>query len=205
MKKLNFVFIKLLLLMFITTGSFAGIHNGKDSLSRTKCIKKNDCVITVFYGTYNYNSLLYDQEQGHMRSFIASLQNYGQFGGNIEIMSTDKIGVGIEYTQGLATFSYEPSGAGTIATGELTKQRFLVKMNFHSYTGKNLDFYNTFGIGFNIVNAVNSNGNTIPNVNYYNIPIAFRIGVGIRYFFIPNFGINAEVGLGGPTVQGGLF
>ena len=28
-------------------------------------------------------------------------------------------------------------------------------------------------------------------------PIAFRVGIGARYFIKDNFGVNAEVGLGG--------
>ena len=31
------------------------------------------------------------------------------------------------------------------------------------------------------------------------IPIAFRAGVGVRYFFQNNIGIHAEMGLGGPV------
>lgn len=36
------------------------------------------------------------------------------------------------------------------------------------------------------------------------LPISMRLCTGIRYYFTPNIGLNAEIGVGGPIVSGGL-
>ena len=47
---------------------------------------------------------------------------------------------------------------------------------------------------------VNDLNNSFLNI----LPVAFRLGIGLRYYFIENLGVCVEAGIGGPLVQAGL-
>ena len=118
-----------------------------------------------------------------------------------------------------------------ISTDNLIKQRALIKINFHFATTKYFDAYTTLGLGYKNVrekNDVKTNDHLITDrtIDYYHEhkpvivfnptrnsainnllmyqPIAIRIGVGLRYYFIKNLGVGIEAGIGGPIIQGGL-
>ena len=92
----------------------------------------------------------------------------------------------------------------------MTKQRILAKFNIHFATSKYLDPYATAGLGYKASLVTSDNPNDQKSVYDVNnsflnvIPISFRLGIGLRYFFTENIGISAEAGIGGPIIQGGL-
>ena len=83
----------------------------------------------------------------------------------------------------------------------------MVTFNYHFANHDNFDAYFITGVGVNnrsfsysdpSMGTVSSNGTNA-------IPVAARVGVGMRYFFTPNIGLNLGLGLGqGSLINGGL-
>jgi len=207
MKKLNAVFITVLLFSFVTINSFAGENKGVGDPSSTgeKSVKQGDFIIDAFYGyPYIWGALLksaYKSDSVAKQAGV-TLHNYNHFGGRFEYLLTDKIGVGVEYTQGLAVVDYISNSKPY--RGGIRKQRVLAKMNIHFATSAKVDPYFTVGAGYKMTNVYSNEPGTTPSVNINLVPVAMRIGIGMRYFFTPHVGINAEIGLGGPLMQGGI-
>ena len=121
----------------------------------------------------------------------------------MEVMLTDKMGVGIEGTWASATVRYIGNN-GLIYTAGVDKIRVLAKMSFHFATGEKVDPYLTWGLGYKNTNVYTNEPSAVNDISLNIVPIAFRVGIGMRYFFTDMIGVNAEVGLGGPMMQGGL-
>lgn len=86
----------------------------------------------------------------------------------------------------------------------MRKYRILAKMSYHFATSEHFDPYLTWGAGYKNTKIYSNEPGEIRDVNVNLVPLAFRAGIGMRYFFTDAFGVNAEVGLGGPIVQGGI-
>ena len=74
----------------------------------------------------------------------------------------------------------------------------MLAANFHFVRGKRIDFYGAVKTGYYSRSITFTSDD--PNYNFTwktLLPIAFRMETGIRYFFIPNVGIHANVGIGG--------
>ncbi|MDF2451109.1 MAG: hypothetical protein K0S26_613, partial [Bacteroidota bacterium] len=147
--------------------------------------------------------------------------NLNHIGGRFEYMVNDIIGLGLEYTYASVTAKYiETHSVYNYSTNQyetqndyytlgFNKQRVLGKINIHFATTKNLDPYATGGIGYKLTNVYSNNIDDQEAVNNVSntmniIPVAFRLGIGMRYYFIKNMGVGIEAGLGGPAVQIGL-
>jgi opacity protein-like surface antigen len=126
------------------------------------------------------------------------------------------VGLGAEYTYARVTDTYTDS-YNTVVNGQsvikygvfnesLIKQRFLLKVNFHFATTSSLDPYATAGFGYKVTKFSSDNPNVnTTDVSVFNVlPVAFRMGAGLRWFFTDNIGLAIEAGIGGPLIQGGL-
>ena len=87
--------------------------------------------------------------------------------------------------------------------------RIHVRMNFHFSAFSDMsDSY--LGLGFGTNNKwkkTSENGNVIEKISGSEaviLPFSLRLCYGYRYFFNYNWGINGEVGLGGPLLSLGL-
>jgi outer membrane protein W len=84
----------------------------------------------------------------------------------------------------------------------------MVTFNYHFLeSNDNLDAYFMVGAGYG--NRSFTFSSTDPNYTEASvksiIPVASRIGVGMRYFFTDNIGLNLAIGFGqGGLVNGGL-
>jgi outer membrane protein W len=177
-----------------------------DSFAQDRCLKKGNILVDAYYGLpYLYSSVLRSTYQKPNNA--SSVHNNNQVGGKVEIMLTDKIGVGVEGTYAAANISYLDSNNLRYSAG-VNKYRILAKINFHFATTKKLDPYFTLGAGYMNFKYYQ----TQPGVNNLStnefvqnmIPVSVRASIGLRYFFTDFMGLNAEIGLGGPLLQGGL-
>lgn len=187
------------------------------------CVNKDDIIIDAFYGAPyfmgSYVKSVFDNTKN--ASSIESVRNLNHFGGKFEYMVSEKIGLGLEYTYAAVNVNYKvdktvSNGSGQAITqtyhykASLYKQRILGRMNIHFETTDKIDPYATFGVGYKLSRLKSNNPDDQQDVNDFNaafsnfFPVSYRMGVGLRYFFSPEFGLNIEAGLGGPTVQGGL-
>jgi opacity protein-like surface antigen len=173
-------------------------------------LNKGNILIDAFYGGPYLlgiaTKLAYDSL--HLKGYhVFNFHNYNQFGFKFQYLLNEQVDVGIEYTHALATFDYEGKHA-TIYTAGIRKQRILGKINVHFATSTKVDPYVTFGAGFNRsklfftepgIASVDLKNNSI-----FLAPFSFRAGIGLRYFFTAKFGLNAEIGVGGPLMQAGF-
>lgn len=168
-------------------------------------LKKGNFIIEADYGyPFIYNSVLkatYEKPGGQTK-----LQSLNQLAGKVEYMFSDKIGLGVESTFAANTIQYYDSNR--MYTAGITKFRILAKTNFHFLEKGKTDLYFTLGIGYmnfkyyQTQSGINnlSHNEFIENI----IPVAFRTGIGFRYFFTDYIGVNAEAGIGGPVLHAGI-
>ena len=191
--------------------------------AQDNCIEKGKFIVDAYYG-YPYVAgewvkSTYNSTTNNTN--IESVRNLNHIGGKLEYMISDNIGIGLEYTYASVKAKYKEenttmnsfgSSVTTINhyTVQLYKQRILGRINFHFATTKQLDPYATIGFGYKVSLLKSNNPNDAESISAFNknfsnlLPVAIRFGVGLRYFITPNFGLNVEAGVGGPSVQGGV-
>lgn len=185
------------------------------------CVRKGKFIIDAYYG-YPYvvgkyiNTIVSESGSGSI-----DVTNLNHLGGKFEYMLNDMIGLGFEYTYASVTAKYvETHSVYNSSTNQyedqndlytlgINKQRMLAKINIHFATSKYLDPYATGGIGYKQTNVYSNNINDQEAVNEVHnvlniVPVAFRLGIGMRYYFIKNLGIGIEAGIGGPAIQFGI-
>jgi opacity protein-like surface antigen len=186
------------------------------------CINQGDFIIDAFYG-YPYvlgnaiKEAFKPSNNAVNNTNVISITNLNHIGAKFEYMVTEDIGLGLEYTFAGVYMNYYNENTttnGLIVKGfydaSLTKQRILGRVNFHYATTAHFDPYASIGAGYK--KSVLKTNNPFDNelVDTFNagilnaFPVSFRLGVGLRYFFNNNIGLNIEAGIGGPSVQGGL-
>ncbi|MES2762201.1 MAG: outer membrane beta-barrel protein [Bacteroidota bacterium] len=185
------------------------------------CVGKGKIIIDPYYG-YPYLFGKYIEAVIDENGENVSVTNTNHLGIKGEYMVTKMIGIGVDYTYASVIGKYSEvtqmynQSTGTYYsqvnsyTARIVKQRFLAKINIHFATSKYLDPYAVGGIGYkqSVVSSDNINDQEAVselNSSFLNVfPVSFRLGIGLRYYFIKNLGIAVEAGIGGPIVQGGL-
>lgn len=170
------------------------------ALSSGLCVNRYDIIVDGFYG-YPYLMGIYLKQYLADSLGVTNSKNFNHFGVRFEYMKWKRIGLGMEYTNALLTFKY--LGAGGYHKAGVLRQRLLAKFNFHFATGEKIDPYLTAGFGY-ANTKIYTEEPGIKSETMSLLPLAFRIGMGMRYFFTDRLGINAEVGLFGPPAQIGL-
>lgn len=168
-----------------------------------KCVNKYDIIVDAYYGYPYILGNIYQQAiEDTIPGFMINPKNINHIGGRVEYLIFDQIGVGIEYTYALFHFTHQGYNAKYYTAG-VKKQRILAKFNFHLATTPNIDPYLTAGIGYTN-SQLFSEDPTLESEDVNLVPVASRLGIGLRYFFTDMVGINFEAGLGGPLIQVGL-
>lgn len=144
----------------------------------------------------------------------------GPVGFRGEYLVADKIGVGIDVCYSSASVSwqddslvYEPVSATYLPRTydyKVGTQKIgvMATINYHFVSHEKVDAYVMFGAGYK--NRSFNFESDDPNYEGVTgsatlIPVAARIGVGMRYFFIPNVGLNLNLGFGqGSIINGGV-
>ena len=143
----------------------------------------------------------------------------GPSGFRYSYMLSDDFSIGIELMYNALKENYRTSqdvymnNAWTIINKSMLvstqRLRIHVRMNFHFSAFSDMsDSY--LGLGFGTNNKwkkTSENGNVIENISGSEaviLPFSLRLCYGYRYFFNYNWGINGEVGLGGPLLSLGL-
>ncbi len=215
MKKIIIKIMTVVLLVYSNSVVKAQDTNKDDE----KCVKQGKFIIDAYYG-YPYLFGSYIQQIANSNYNNVQVTNLNHLGGKFEYMLNKTIGLGIDYTYASSIAKYSETnsvyqnGVYTNVTSNYTakiiKQRMLAKINIHFATSKYLDPYATGGIGYKNSLVSSNNPNDQVNVNDLNnsflniLPVAFRLGIGLRYYFIENLGVCVEAGIGGPLVQAGI-
>lgn len=199
MKNLKAILATLISILFFNILSIA-----QKSQSSGNCVEQGTILIDAFYGFPYFNgTLLRAAYSSDSIQSGSTVHNYNQFGGKIEYMLNDKIGIGLEGTYALATVDYQANNLQFYTAG-ISKYRILGKMNYHFATTANIDPYLTWGAGYKNTKIYSNEPGDNRKITVNIVPVAFRVGIGMRYFFTDAVGVNAEVGLGGPLMQAGI-
>ncbi len=191
MKKLKTILLTAAAVLIVSADSFA--QRGQSS---GNCVEQGKVIIDAFYGFPYFNgTLLRAAYSSDSVATNSTLHNYNHFGAKVECMVSDKIGLGAEFTYALVTIKYQGRNA-LWYTGGIRKYRVLARMNFHFATTESLDPYFTVGAGYKNTLVYDNEPGSGPDITINIIPVAFRVGMGIRYFFSDAVGVNAEVGMG---------
>ncbi|MFN3918113.1 MAG: outer membrane beta-barrel protein [Flavobacteriales bacterium] len=168
--------------------------------ANAQAVQQGSVVIDGYYGWGSLSKAFLKSITDNSAAKISSL---GPIGARLEYMASDKIGVGFDfnYTDNKVTWNDKPTDSSATYSYEynVTRVRFMPRMNIHFGGNENFDSYFGVAAGYrSITRSFSSNdpdytGGTTEGVN----PLAMRLALGARYFFTDNFGLNMEFGLGG--------
>lgn len=209
MKKVIYLPVMVVVLSIITSISAFG-----------QAARQGNIIIDPYYGGPNlgkaFLEAVEDENQG---STDFNARSIGPAGLRIEYMLGDRIGVGIDAIYNSRNISltasdtvYDGNGDPQIETNQyeydMKRLRLHLRFNYHfDISNPQLDGYLGLGAGTNnrfrttYVNGVEEEDDLGDLVL---IPFTMRVCVGTRYYFTDNIGINAELGIGGPIISGGL-
>ena len=195
-------------------------------------IMRGDFMIDPYIGVPNWaNSLLYGQYDGS-NTQVSNYKTIGSalsYGGRLEYMIADKVGVGADINYEVSGFTYnyidyqfdvdgnyqydvEGNALQASYTDKYTakKLRAMFRLNYHFFQSDKVDAYTGFAAGYK---SANRQFTTTPsNVNSTNdevsqalIPISTRLAIGAKMYFTQNIGAHVELGVfGGGLIQFGL-
>lgn len=182
-------------------------------------------IIDPYYGFPNFGkSFASNFESSNSSDF--KVKGLGPLGLRAEYMVADRMGVGIDVIYNSYDLEYLNTQTDSVYDGntnswmttttttnnEYSMQRLRVQARFNYHfdvSNPMLDAYFGVGAGTNkryrkaYENGVEVNDETDLG-NFTLLPVSIRICTGFRYYFSQNFGINAELGLGGPLISAGI-
>lgn len=174
-------------------------------------VEEGNMLIDVYYGFPNlYSSVFRTAYANSGTATDISITGFGPVGGRFEYLLTDKVGLGIDIGTNNTKLNFKDqttdnNGNPVVYNYNYKTQKIgaMVTLNYHFIENDHLDFYGMFGMGYG--NRSFTFKSTDPNyvsasAKSY-IPVASRLGIGIRYFFTENIGANLGLGIG----QGGLI
>lgn len=132
------------------------------------------------------------------------------YGLSFERLIFNKIGLGVEINRGTASVNFKsPDITGNVLYNYkylFTTVRAMVKVNYHLFESEDFDVYIFGAAGYKFsdyklyTNDAAEYNRSISKTS----PFALKAGVGGRYFFTNNFGLNLEASVGSPYISAGL-
>jgi hypothetical protein len=191
------------------------LNTGNDKLKNKENIMHEGVNTINFYYGVTISTPIYKALAASAATDL-EFKQVGPLGMVYEHLMSDNVGLGVELGYNKLTMSYQESYVAangnsvenSLATWEFTTMRAMMRVNFHLVESEHFDTYILISAGYRKVDWVFKS--TDP---YYNRPIStyrspFPVGVkpglGLRYFFTDNIGLNVELALGTPIMCGGL-
>jgi hypothetical protein len=184
--------------------------------SNAQCISEGKILVDGYYGFPNLYSAVFKSAYANSGS-EANLKfgSLGPIGLRAEYLLTDKVGLGLDLGMNSSSISFDDVvsvyNSTTFTYDDVIynykfstrKVGAIVTFNYHFVENDNIDAYFVLGMGYgsrSFTFESNEPGYSTPTVKSL-IPVASKIGVGMRYFFTENIGANLALGFG----QGGLL
>jgi hypothetical protein len=181
----------------------------------SQAVSTGNFIFDAYYGAPNFGKSFFQTIEDAAGTQNFSATGIGPAGLRGEYMIGETFGLGFDVIYNSNNIKYnevDSFNTNIINSYERTMNRLRVQMrfNFHfNVTNPNLDAYFGVAAGTNTrfrkyyVNGVESSNDTFTGSGTL-IPFSLRVCTGMRYYFNQNFGLNAEIGLGGPLVSAGL-
>lgn len=181
------------------------------STSQAQAVEKGDIIIDGFYGTPNLvTGIIRGLSIDGIISEDVKIKSMGPFGGRAEVLLTETVGLGVDVIYASSSVSWKSVSYFDSLTYNYKvsnpRLRIVPRVNIHFSQNPNFDAYGVFGIGYkdSKLEFESEDINWIHNIDFPLSPIAFRLGMGVRYFITPNFGLNVEAGFGSALFTGGI-
>lgn len=198
------------------TYTLAGILllTGKFAVAQEPAQKMSN-YLEVSYGphtTFNFQTFS-SSNKDEDQFLFNNLNNVGTFGLRYDHLLNPSFSLGIDfyYLQRKSTGTMTEYNTGIQNSAEYIVNRFKtqVRIAYHfPISNPNLDVYIGGGVGVNnqtrklYINGVATSRDEYPS--YFNFPVSLRTYAGLRYSFSKHFGMNAELGIGGPLLNAGF-
>ena len=184
--------------------------------TQTNCIGEGKSIVDVYWGFPNFYSTIIEQGYNNNFDLTRGLNPpydnsfFGPIGAKYEHLFTDQLGLGVNVSYANTTIKWSDDTYNYKTT--VARLRITLTGNWHFATTAKFDPYFTAHVGytnFNYKFDQVSNFDSIPPIHpkpdiKFMFPVALRIGIGARYFFTNHIGVNAEAGLGGIFLLGGI-
>lgn len=180
-----------------------------------RAVTEGDNTVNFYYGT-NLLTTFY-KRVASSTAVDFKTKSLGPIGLVYEHLITDLIGLGVEFGYSKTTIDYTDTYYNsslffqTNQTYEykltFTTIRAMIRANFHFAKSDKFDVYGLVSVGYRSTKFDYSTTNPYDTSTLtYNslIPVGVKPGLGFRYFFIPNVGVNLEIAAGTPLICGGL-
>lgn len=174
--------------------------------------QEGNVIIDAYYGFPDLYKSTFRTAYANSGSEIdLKMTGLGPLGGRIEYLLTDKVGLGLDVVYNSAGIEYKEFDSFDNKTYEYdfttNKIGALVTFNFHFVDNDKLDVAGIVGAGYS--NRTFSFTSTDPNYLESSvsgiIPVGFKLGAIMRYYFSDNIGMNLGIGIGqGGLLNGGL-
>lgn len=205
-----------------------------NSLSFNSQLLKGDILVDPYVGIPNYPNLGVSKMFSINTQGSDSYKLVGGFfsyGFRLEYMLTDKLGLGTDfnyvksgYTSDYIGYQYDEFNNQLFDTNGMAllmpysekytaeRYRAMGRLNYYFSSNEKVNFYGGLGIGYYGVNRSfttrpydPSSASFINFVDEVLFPISFRLAIGAKFYFTPNFGGLVEFGsFGGGTIQFGV-
>jgi hypothetical protein len=188
---------------------------GLTSQVEAQVVEQGKVIVDGYYGFPNlYSSIFKTAYANSGNELNLKIGSMGPVGIRGEYLISNKIGFGLDLGMNSTILTYsEPTQVYNSTTDTYTTMNYdytfktqkigaIVTFNYHFIENDNFDAYFVFGAGYG--NRTYDFKSTDPTYTSSSvkglIPVAAKIGFGMRYFFTENIGANLAVGAG----QGGL-
>lgn len=195
-----------LTLLFLTAGTLATAQETETKMSN---------YLEISYGprsVINFQTFNTVNSDGDMFDF-KSLDNLGNFGIRFDHLLNPSFSLGIDFyyqqQRGSGIMTEYATGIQSSADYSVYRFKTQIRIAYHlPVTNPNLDVYLGGGAGMNnVTRKLLINGSTASRSEQpynFNFPVSLRTFAGLRYSFTKHFGMNAEIGIGGPLFSGGF-
>jgi hypothetical protein len=143
----------------------------------------------------------YESFNGYSASAVGPL--FFKFGYGVS--DSYELGINVNYSQATASFNTGINNQYK-ATMKYNSLSALVRLTKHFGVGEKLDPYWTTSLGYRNIKFTYDDND--PNFAFENasisLPFSFEVGIGARYYFMPNVGVYAEAGISRAPFQVGL-
>lgn len=203
MKKITISILTITALLFGTSNASA------------QAVEEGNVIVDLYYGFPNLYTSVFKAAYANSGTEVdLKIGGIGPVGLRGEYMVADKVGVGLDIGFNNSSVSYsENTTEYNSSTGnydpvtyrydfKTSKIGVMATFNYHFLDNDKVDAYVVIGAGY----GKRSFDFSSTDPNYENttiqggIPVASRVGVGMRYFLTDNIGLNMGIGFG----QGGI-
>lgn len=196
---------------FSALAVFTAITTMSSNQINAQVLEEGNVVIDAYYGFPNLYTAVFKAAYANSGSEEnIKISGLGPVGIRGEYLLSDKFGIGLDLGFNNTKISFDDATTDSNGNPVVYKYDYktqkigaMVTFNYHFIENDNLDFYGMLGAGYG--NRSFTFKSTDPNYTEASvkslIPVASRIGVGLRYFFTDNIGANLALGFG----QGGLL